>query len=229
MIKRNRKAPGKIFFRVAFGILCASVALLVPMSALAQYGGGNGAMPFVAPAPAVPASPPPGSLFTTANTYAADVLHSMLVSRLNFSAPVLVASMVDLNNLEASSDMGRLAAQQMGSRLSQYGMRVMDVRLRKDMVVRKDGEFLLSRNATKLMQSYYNAKAAIVGAYTISDDKVYFSVRAINLVDGTVLAGYEYFLPCEGEVKTLLSSSSAFDRDVLWGRYAKRGSAFGLR
>lgn len=210
------------------GLLFGAI-MLMPAAAAAQYGNGNGAMPFVAPAPAVPASPPPGSLFTTANTYAADVLHSMLVSRLNFSAPVLVASMVDLNNVDATSDMGRLATQQIASRLSQYGLRIVDVRLRRDMVVRKEGEFLLSRDAAKLMQSYYNAKAAIVGAYSISEEKVYLSVRAINLADGSVLAGYEYFLPCQGEVKALLSSSSAFDRDVLWGRFARRGAAFGMR
>lgn len=199
--------------------------MLLPGAAYAQYGSGNGAMPFVAPAPAVPVAPPPGSLFSTANTYAADVLYSMLLSRLNFSAPVLVASMVDLNNLDRTSDMGRLATQQIGSRLSQYGLKIIDVRLRQDMVVRNEGEFLLSRDTTKLLRSYYNAKAAIVGSYTLSEERVYFSVRAINLVDGSVLAGYEYFLPCQGEVKALFSSSPAFDRDALWGRFARRGAS----
>ena len=217
-----------IFFRITAALLLGAM-LFASKAAYAQYGNGNGAMPFAAPAPAVPAPPPPGSLFSAANTYAADVLHSMLTSRLNFSAPVLVASMVDLNNLDATSDMGRLAAQQIASRLSQYGMRIIDVRLRKDMVVRKEGEFLLSRDTAKLMQAYYDAKAAIVGGYVVSDEQVYLSVRAISLVDGAVLAAYEYFLPCQGEVKALLSSTSVFDRDVLWGRFARRGAAFGLR
>lgn len=223
-IKKTCSVLGQIVASVLFGMV-----IFTSCPAFAQYGNGNGAMPFVAPAPAVPVSPPPGSLFSIANTYAADVLHSMLVSRLNFAAPVLVASMVDLNNLDATSDMGRLATQQIASRLSQYGLRIVDVRLRKDMVVRQEGEFLLSRNAAKLMQAYYNAKAAIVGAYSVSEENVYLSVRAINLVDGSVLAGYEYFLPYRGEVKALLSSSSVFDRDALWGRYAKRGASFGVR
>lgn len=211
---------------VSGALLAALTWGIAPVPGHAQYANGNGAMPFVAPAPAVPTPPPPGSLVTTANTYAADVLHSMLISRLNFSAPVLVASMVNLGNLDATSDLGRLASQQVGTRLAQYGMRVMDVRLRESMLVRRDGEFLLSRDARKLLQTYYNAKAAIVGAYTVADENVYFSVRAIDLTSGAILAGYEYFLPNQGEVRSLLASNSAVDKDALWRNFARRGQAF---
>ena len=78
-------------------------------------------------------NPPEGSDLAHANTFAGDALENMMRGRVNKTAGILAATMVNLDNLDESSSFGRLVMQQIGSRLSQYGYRVMDVRLRADM------------------------------------------------------------------------------------------------
>jgi len=53
---------------------------------------------------------------------------------------VLVASFVNLNNLEASSGFGRLIAEQIASRFSQRGYRVIELKLRQSSVFIKEGK-----------------------------------------------------------------------------------------
>ena len=149
-------------------------------------------------------NPPEGSILAHANTFAGDALENMLRGRVNKTAGILVASMVNLDNLDESSSFGRLVMQQIGSRLGQYGYRITDVRLRADMAIRPDGEFMLSRDISKLMQSNYGAEAALVGTYSIAAGKVYCSVRVLRLSDSAVVAAYEYFLPRKGDTAKLL-------------------------
>ena len=152
-------------------------------------------------------NPPEGSDFAHANTFAGDALENMLRGRVNKTAGILAATMVNLDNLDETSSFGRLVMQQIGSRLGQYGYRVMDVRLRADMAINPAGEFMLSRDIGKLMQSNYGAEAVLVGTYTVAAGKVYCSVRVLRLSDSAVIAAYEYYLPRKGDTARLLYGS----------------------
>ena len=152
-------------------------------------------------------NPPEGSALAHANTFAGDALENMMRGRVNKTAGILAATMVNLDNLDESSSFGRLVMQQIGSRLSQYGYRVMDVRLRADMAIRPDGEFMLSRDVSKLMQSNYGAEAVLVGTYSIAGANVYCSVRVLRLSDSAEVAAYEYYLPRRGDTARLLRGS----------------------
>lgn len=152
-------------------------------------------------------NPPEGSALAHANTFAGDALENMMRGRVNKTAGILAATMVNLDNLDQSSSFGRLTMQQIGSRLSQYGYRVMDVRLRADMAIRPDGEFMLSRDVAQLMQSNYGAEAVLVGVYSIAGANVYCSVRVLRLSDSAVVAAYEYYLPRRGDTARLLRGS----------------------
>ncbi len=152
-------------------------------------------------------NPPEGSILAHANTFAGDALEQMLRGRVNKTAGILAATMVNLDNLDESSSFGRLVMQQIASRLGQYGYRVMDVRLRADMSIRPDGEFMLSRDVSKLMQANYGAEAVLVGTYSVAAGKVYCSVRVLRLSDSAVVAAYEYYLPRKGDTARLLRGS----------------------
>ncbi len=152
-------------------------------------------------------NPPEGSDLAHANTFAGDALENMLRGRVNKTAGILAATMVNLDNLDETSSFGRLVMQQIGSRLGQYGYRVMDVRLRADMAINPAGEFMLSRDIGKLMQSNYGAEAVLVGTYSVAAGKVYCSVRVLRLSDSAVIAAYEYYLPRKGDTARLLYGS----------------------
>ena len=166
--------------------------------------------------------PSPLTPFLQSSLDAADTLHGMLIGRLTPGSPILVASLVNLEDLNQSSSVGRLVSQQIASRLGERGYVVLDARLRGSMKFEASGgEFLLSRDITQLKRSYA-AHAALVGTYSRGTDCWYISVRVLQLPDSAILAAYEYSLPFS-------SVNLRDDDDEIpgeWARYAPRQMAF---
>ncbi len=211
----------------------ASYALCLLFLCVALAGCGSGtaktsSLPYLPQA--TPVDPPEGSHMLTANTYAGDALHSMLLSRMDAGNGILVASLVELDDFERSSAFGRLASQQIGSRIGQYGFRVLEARvgatLRMD---RKDGEFMLTRDSAKLLADTHDAGSVLLGCYSEAGNTVFVSVRVVRLSDNAIMGAYEYYLPRTAEVRTLLTGSGRGARDggdSVWRRYALREAAF---
>ena len=174
--------------------------------------------------------PPPDGGMLAANTYAGDAIANMLLRRISAGSSVLSASMVEMDRLDQSSTFGRLAMQQVSSRVAQHGFRVIDVHLTEAMIINNNGEFMLSRDVCKILADKHNAYAVLVGVYTPAGSKLYVSVRALRLSDAAVIAAYEYYLPLSGETFTLLGGGSgggySASGDPVWSRYAARGQAF---
>ncbi len=210
--------------------------MLVALSAVALLG----AVPALAGPGALPKQPvqtdaslaayPSGSVVVSSSQQAADALQSVFAGRVSKESPILVASMVQLDDLKASSTLGRMVMQQVGSRLSQYGYRIVESRMRQDMaIIPHEGEFMLTRELARLMQTRYEAQAVLVGSYVEEPGTVYFSLRLIRLDDGAVVAAYEYHLPNRGEVRNLIRKerrSTVVDVDPVWTTLNKRQDAF---
>ncbi|WP_066853684.1 FlgO family outer membrane protein [Halodesulfovibrio spirochaetisodalis] len=207
--------------------LFIAVACLLPAAAFAQEGG------VLPPAPEQIVSLPelrfePSSL-SAENFLAADVIAEQISGKVSRNSPVLIASMVQLNDLRHSSVLGRLVMQQISSRISQFGYRVLESRLKKEYtVVPKEGEFILSRDVSELMQKEYNAQVVLVGSYVPTPYRVYVSIRMLRISDGVVLAAHEYTLKNRREFAVLLREDRGEQRD-LWAMYNKRPNAFSVR
>ncbi len=96
----------------------------------------------------------------------ADSLVSKAKVPISNNDTILVASFVNINNLQESSTLGRMLAEHVASRLSQRGYKVIDMRLRTDSVFMQEGkgEFLLSRDLRQVSKNH-NASAVVVGTY----------------------------------------------------------------
>jgi len=152
-------------------------------------------------------------------------LHDQLRRHGKDTGTILVASLTDLEDMDASSPFGRLAMQQIASRLGSRGHEVVEARLRRDYVIAPEkGEQMLTRDVTALRASDHPAWAALVGNYSRAGETVFVSVRVVRLVDGVQLAAEEYRLPLRGEVKQLFVASSG--RANQWAHYAMRDPAF---
>jgi hypothetical protein len=172
--------------------------------------------------------PPSGADLLTANTYAGDALSGMLLQRLGLGSGILATSLVRLDTLEATSAFGRLAGQQISSRIAQHGFMVLDVRLTNAFSITGEGEFMLSRDVGRLLAAEYKAHAVLVGTYSPGEGRIFVSARILRLTDGTVLAAYEYFLPLSGDTVKLLGSGagSGPSSEAVWHKYNARGQAF---
>jgi hypothetical protein len=159
-----------------------------------------------------------------ANMAAGDALGSMLLRRIGSGGGIVAASFVDMDNLDQSSGFGRWASQQVGSRLGQHGFRMLDVRLGSELRMDvRQGEFLLSRDAARLLSSEYDAHAALVGVYTVSGSMIFVSARVVRLADNALLAAYEYYVPRDGDVAAFLGGASG--GSGIWSVYAVRPRA----
>ncbi len=118
--------------------------------------------------------------------------------------PLLVASFVNINNMNTSSAFGRMVAEQVGSRFAQQDYTVMEMKLRSEVYIEEGaGEFALSRSVKDLSRAH-NAAAVIAGTYAVGKNSVYVSARLIRATDSLVLAAYDYALPLGPDTRALV-------------------------
>jgi len=112
------------------------------------------------------------------------------------SNPIIVASFVDVNNLEESSSFGRILAELVASRFTQKGQPVIELKLRQNSIFMSEGkgEFLLSRDLREVSRTY-NAAVVVVGTYTEWGDRLYVSARIVRPADNLILAAADTGIP----------------------------------
>ena len=108
---------------------------------------------------------------------------------------IIVASFVNINNLEESSTLGRMLSETISSRFSQMGYKVIELKLRKKSIYmeKEKGEFLLSRDM-RVVTNKYNAAAIVAGTYGESSSSIFVSAKIINPVDNFVLSSTDHQL-----------------------------------
>ena len=137
------------------------------------------------------------------NERAADAL--LEYAPLDASQPVLVATLVHVDRLTESSRLGRMLSEQIAGRMVQRGLKVTEVKMRESLLLQRDqGELLLSREVREVSQAQ-DAQAVVVGTYAVSASVVYISLKLVNPVGNTVVAGHNYAVPMDENVRALLT------------------------
>ncbi len=111
--------------------------------------------------------------------------------------PILVASFVNIDDVQHSSTLGRLISEQIKSRVAQLGYKVIEVKLRDSVFVqRQNGELLLSREILDITQ-IHDAHAVIVGTYGMIREaqQTYVNAQLIRARDNVILSAYDFTLP----------------------------------
>ncbi|MBK7847520.1 MAG: hypothetical protein IPJ73_09750 [Zoogloea sp.] len=119
-------------------------------------------------------------------------------------APFIIATLVNIDQLEQSSTLGRLISEQVASRMSQLGYGVLELKVRNGVYMkRNEGELLLTREI-KGVASTHNAQAVIVGTYAESSTMVYVNLKVVNPASNIILDAYDYALPLDKQVHSLI-------------------------
>ena len=122
--------------------------------------------------------------------------------------PIIVASLVDVTDLEHSSVLGRIVGEQISSRLTQLGYTTREMRFRGNILVREgDGELALSRDVQKISKTQ-EAQAVVTGGYAVADNTVYVTLRLIRAHDSLVISSFDYSLPKNKNISSLLEMDS---------------------
>ena len=137
-----------------------------------------------------------------ANRIAADrLLQDALIDP---DRPVLVATLVSVDQLGESSRLGRTITEQISGRLVQRGVLVIEPRMRASLAMSPaQGELLLSREVREVSRSH-DAQAVLVGTYAVSVRSVYVSLKLVHPVGNVVVAAVDYTLSMSDNVRGLL-------------------------
>lgn len=118
--------------------------------------------------------------------------------------PVLVATVVNVNDLSRSAPLGRTLSEQYASHMAATGFNVKEIKLRGDVFVREGaGELLLSREIKDIARSH-NASLVLVGTYSAAANFTYISLKLVRTEDSRIIRGHDYALPNDRDVQRLL-------------------------
>ncbi|OJU92911.1 MAG: hypothetical protein BGO13_05095 [Burkholderiales bacterium 66-5] len=131
-----------------------------------------------------------------------------LLSGLDIAAtgpgPVLVATVVNINDLSRAAPLGRTLSEQYATAMAMSGFDVKEIKLRGEVFVKQDaGELLLSREIKDIARQH-NASMVVVGTYSAAANFTYVSLKLVRMEDSRIIRGYDYALPVDRDVKQLL-------------------------
>ncbi|RPE70648.1 hypothetical protein EDC62_1131 [Tibeticola sediminis] len=174
---------------------------LLAVAALSLLGG-------CTPSPVVRSEPSyeeaAASKFVATNRAAAEQLIAGLDRRSLGDGPVLVATIVNVNDLRRSAPLGRTLSEQYASSIAMAGFDVKEMKLRGDVFVKEEtGELLLSREVKDIARSH-SASFVLVGTYSPAATVTYVSLKLVRTEDGRILRATDYALPNDRDVMRLL-------------------------
>jgi hypothetical protein len=138
-------------------------------------------------------------------TYAAaDHLEKHLVSELNRVMPILSTDFANLENPKGSPAFGCLLGQQVASRFSQHGYKVIDLaKPRHGPFAGEKPDKLALLKGTKEISASYDAHAIILGNYVVSGDLAYVSVRLVKIPDNAILTSCDFTIHLNEALKEM--------------------------
>lgn len=147
------------------------------------------------------------SKFIAANYEATETLVKKLTTTTDPRIPLVVATLVSIDELTESSRLGRAVSEQIGSRLVFLGFPVVELKLRGNIFVKhSEGELLLSREIQDLARSH-QAQAVVVGTYSVAKDFIYINLKMVCVSSTVIIAAHDYVLPITPDVRALLESA----------------------
>lgn len=104
-----------------------------------------------------------------ANTEATDKLLGACNVFIDYHEPIIVTSLVDIDNMRKSSTLGRMSSEMIANRLAQHGYQVREVKMGDNIFVSdSQGEFILSRDLQQIGKKH-EVQGFVVGTYAVSD------------------------------------------------------------
>lgn len=121
---------------------------------------------------------------------------------------LILTTMVDIDDLYATSRFGRTLTESLSTRLFRHGFGVVEVRKASELLVKSDsGELILSRDA-KLLAIEHLVHGVVVGTYSLTPQTVIVNVRILDAASQEVLSVAGLEIQRSGNINHLLAASS---------------------
>jgi len=133
-----------------------------------------------------------GAGLIAANYHAADRLMEVSRGQLDPARPIIVATVVDIDELERSSTLGRYISESVSARFTQHRYRMIEMKFQNSVYMKKgEGELMLTRELREIATSH-QAQAVIVGTYSRARNAVLVNVKVVQPESNIVLGAVDY-------------------------------------
>ncbi len=120
--------------------------------------------------------------------------------------PLIVTTVVSINNLKQSSPFGRLVSELIANRLEQRGYLVRDVRYMGALEIRPEtGERVLSREVEKISEKI-KAQAVVAGTYAVAGKEIYLDLRVLKADNAELLSSVDVVIPLDENTRGLFDT-----------------------
>lgn len=149
-----------------------------------------------------------GSLIA-ANYHATDALAAAARPQLDADRPIIVATVVDIDDLERSSTLGRYVSESVSARFTQNGFRMIELKFQNAVYMKTgEGELMLTRQIREIARSH-QAQAVVVGTYSRALSAVLVNLKVVRPESNIVIAAQDYALPMSRDVCVLIHRDPA--------------------
>ena len=148
--------------------------------------------------------PLPTNKLIAADYRAADALMAEARPRLVAPQSILVATVVDIDDLDESSTLGRLVSEHVSARFTGAGYHMVELKFQKAVYMKQgEGELMLTRQIREIANSH-DAQAVIVGTYSEGADHIFLNLKLVHPEDNLILAAHDYALMLDEDVRKLV-------------------------
>lgn len=135
---------------------------------------------------------------TASNYLAAQKL--LVDAKLPVGTTVIMATVVNIDEIEKSSTFGRLISEHVASYFAQNGMSIVEMKFRENVYMKQhEGELMLTREIGKIARNH-SAEAVIVGTYALADTAAYITLKMIDPSTNRVISASDYTLPLNYDI-----------------------------
>lgn len=116
--------------------------------------------------------------------------------------PIVVTSLVSIHDVSETSNFGRTFSELVMSNFAKHNVTVYDYRAKKAISVSDEGEFLLSRDASKIHHTI-GESYVFAGSYSVNEKAVIINARLISIQTGQVVSAATTTIRDKNVVKTV--------------------------
>ena len=181
------------------------VALLTTLAAAALLAGCNSAPPATARVEPTYQEAASAPMLQNSREAVLKLTAGFDMAMLSDGGPLLVATVVNVNDLGRSAPLGRTLSELYASQMAASGFNVKELKLRGDVFVKEGaGELLLSREIKDIARNH-NASLVLVGTYSAAASYTFVSLKLVRTEDSSIVRGHDYALPNDRDVQRLLT------------------------
>lgn len=146
------------------------------------------------------------------NNRAVNAISAQLLNKhnsdFNSISPLVIATIVNIDNLGQGSLFGRLVTEQVAARFVQLNYNIVEINLNRATMVKSNlGRLVVTRDVQAVVDSV-KAKAVVFGTYAENINDIYINLKVVNPENSVIIGAYSYTLPRAPNIEEMLNEHS---------------------